>query len=68
MKVMTVLSDLNAVGVDIVKVTPAYDTGGDTAFAAANLAYEAISLIVQREMEKDGSAEEPVLKAEKTEL
>ncbi|KAK9443414.1 agmatinase precursor [Metarhizium brunneum] len=69
MKVMTVLSGFNVVGVGIVKVTAAYDSaGGDPAFAAANLAYEAILLMVQRGMERDGSAEEPVLKAEKREL
>ncbi|EFY87075.1 agmatinase precursor [Metarhizium acridum CQMa 102] len=69
MKVMTVLSDLNVVGVDIVEVSPAYDSaGGDTAFAAANLAYEAISLMIQREMKKESSVEEFSFKAERTEL
>lgn len=52
MRIMTVLSKLDVVGLDIVEVTPAYDSaGGDTAFAAANLAYEAISMMVQKEME-----------------
>lgn len=68
MKILTVLSDLNVVGVDIVEVTPAYDSaGGDTAFAAANLAYEAISLMVQHEMETSGSGKQGS-KDEKTEL
>ncbi|KAL6786713.1 agmatinase precursor [Trichoderma sp. SZMC 28012] len=52
MRIMTVLAKLDVVGLDIVEVTPAYDSaGGDTAFAAANLAYEAISMMVQKEME-----------------
>ncbi|OAA52943.1 agmatinase precursor [Cordyceps fumosorosea ARSEF 2679] len=52
-RIMTVLGRLDVVGVDVVEVTPAYDSaGGDTAFAAANLAYEAISMMVMHEEEK----------------
>ncbi|KHO01266.1 agmatinase precursor [Metarhizium album ARSEF 1941] len=71
MRIMTVLSELNVVGVDIVEVSPAYDSaGGDTAFAAANLAYEAISLMVQREIETRSSEKQSQSssQAEKTEL
>ncbi|KAI9698359.1 MAG: hypothetical protein M1836_003939 [Candelina mexicana] len=51
-RIMTVLSRLNVVGADIVEVVPAYDsTGGDTAFAAANIAYEIISTMVSYVLE-----------------
>ncbi|CAG8958074.1 hypothetical protein HYFRA_00000418 [Hymenoscyphus fraxineus] len=60
MKVMTVLSKLNVIGADIVEVAPAYDSqGGDTAFAAANLAYEVISMMVLNVLE-DTSVKEVV--------
>ncbi|PTB37273.1 uncharacterized protein TrAFT101_011008 [Trichoderma asperellum] len=63
MRVMTVLSKLHVVGVDIVEVTPAYDSaGGDTAFAAANLAYESISMMVQNEIKKSKSGTQASLK------
>lgn len=69
MRIMTVMSKLNVVGVDIVEVTPAYDSaGGDTAFAAANLAYESISMMVLNEMEKSRSMEQENIKAQKAEL
>lgn len=37
---------LNIVGADVVEVSPAYDHAEVTAVAAANLAYELISLMV----------------------
>jgi len=51
-RLMTVMQKLRVVGVDIVEVAPAYDSaGGDTAFAAANLAYETISMMVLNAMD-----------------
>lgn len=72
MRIMTVLSRLNVVGADIVEVAPAYDSlGGDTAFAAANLAYEIISMIVLHGMgdaaDIKGQPQQPIA-APKTEL
>ena len=58
MRIMTVLSKLNVVGADIVEVAPAYDSsGGDTAFAAANLAYEIISMMVAYVMESPAATQ-----------
>lgn len=69
MKIMTVLSKFDVVGVDVVEVTPAHDTaGGDTAFAAANLAYECISMMVLHELEKTSSRTGPKREDRKTEL
>lgn len=61
MRIMTVLSKLNVVGADIVEVAPMYDSaGGDTAFAAANLAYEIISMMVLQAMEDISVVQEQV--------
>ena len=38
-------SGLPVVGLDIVEVSPAYDPGEITALAAANLAYDVVSLM-----------------------
>jgi agmatinase len=38
---------LNIVGADVVEVSPAYDQAEVTAVAAANLAYELISIMVE---------------------
>ena len=35
-------------GFDVVEVIPAYDPAGQTAFLAANLAYEMLSLVALR--------------------
>ncbi|TQW04103.1 agmatinase precursor [Cordyceps javanica] len=68
-RIMSVLSELDVVGVDIVEVTPAYDSaGGDTAFAAANLAYEAISMMILHEEEKKNRERSQNSRDTKTEL
>jgi len=43
--VLRAMRGLNIVGADIVEVAPAYDSGDVTAVAAANLAYELITLM-----------------------
>lgn len=42
------LRDIDFVGFDVVEVIPAYDPAGQTAFLAANLAYEMLSLVALR--------------------
>jgi agmatinase len=42
------LTDIDFVGFDVVEVIPAYDPAGQTAFLAANLAYEMLSLVALR--------------------
>jgi agmatinase len=42
------LTDLNLVGADVVEVAPAYDHAELTALAAANVAYELLSLFALR--------------------
>jgi agmatinase len=42
------LTGLDFVGFDVVEVIPAYDPAGSTAFLAANLAYEMLSLVALR--------------------
>ena len=42
------LSGIDFVGFDVVEVIPAYDPAGQTAFLAANLAYEMLSLVAVR--------------------
>lgn len=44
--VLRAMRDLNIVGADVVEVAPAYDHAEVTAVAAANIAYELISLMV----------------------
>jgi agmatinase len=39
------LHSIDFVGFDVVEVIPAYDPAGQTAFLAANLAYEMLSLV-----------------------
>ena len=49
LKILRGVSGLNIVGADIVEVAPAYDSpGSDTAFVAAGLAYELISMMVKQ--------------------
>ena len=43
--VLRALRPLRIVGADVVEVAPAYDNGEVTAVAAANLAYELVSLM-----------------------
>ena len=51
------LTDLDFVGFDVVEVIPAYDPAATTAFLAANLAYEMLSLVALRRREPaSGSA------------
>lgn len=38
-------SGLNIVGCDLVEVSPAYDTSGNTSLTAANLVFEMLCLI-----------------------
>ena len=42
------LTGIDFVGFDIVEVIPSYDPAGQTAFLAANLAYEMLSLVALR--------------------
>jgi agmatinase len=42
------LTDIDFVGFDVVEVIPAYDPAAQTAFLAANLAYEMLSLVALR--------------------
>jgi agmatinase len=42
------LTDVDFVGFDVVEVIPAYDPAAQTAFLAANLAYEMLSLVALR--------------------
>ena len=48
LKLIRSLDVLNLVGVDIVEVSPAYDHAQITGLAAANLAYELITLLARR--------------------
>jgi agmatinase len=45
------LRGIDFVGFDVVEVIPAYDPAGQTAFLAANLAYEMLSLVALRRRE-----------------
>ena len=42
------LTGIDFLGFDVVEVIPAYDPAGQTAFLAANLAYEMLSLVALR--------------------
>jgi agmatinase len=55
------LVGLDLVGCDVVEVYPAYDPAHITAFLAANVAYELLSLIAARRREKPahGAGREP---------
>ncbi|PYH72107.1 agmatinase [Aspergillus vadensis CBS 113365] len=56
-KILRGVMDLNIVGADIVEVAPAYDTpGGETAYLAANLAYELVTGMVAREQKSRAPA------------
>ena len=44
------LTGIDFVGFDVVEVIPAYDPAGQTAFLAANLAYEMLSLVALRRL------------------
>jgi agmatinase len=46
--IVRALRDISFVGFDVVEVIPAYDPAGQTAFLAANLAYEMLSLVALR--------------------
>jgi agmatinase len=51
--IVRLLTGIEFVGFDVVEVIPAYDPAGQTAFLAANLAYEMLSLVAVRR-EKEG--------------
>lgn len=51
------LAGLEFVGFDFVEVIPGYDPAGQTAFLAANLAYEALSLVALSKLAAGGSSE-----------
>jgi len=55
------LENINIVGCDVVEVYPAYDPAQITAFLAANVAYELLSLIAARKRDKPahGVSREP---------
>ena len=42
------LKGINLVGADVVEVSPPFDPGGGTAFAAANVAFEILCLLAER--------------------
>jgi agmatinase len=46
--IVRALTGIDFVGFDVVEVIPAYDPAGQTAFLAANLAYEMLSLVALR--------------------
>ncbi len=46
--IVRALTGVDFVGFDVVEVIPAYDPAGQTAFLAANLAYEMLSLVALR--------------------
>jgi agmatinase len=48
------LIGIDFVGFDVVEVIPAYDPAGQTAFLAANLAYEMLSLVALRRLATSG--------------
>jgi agmatinase len=48
------MKDLNFVGMDLVEVLPTIDPAGITAYMAANVMHEFISILaLQKKMEKD---------------
>jgi agmatinase len=49
------LTGIDFVGFDVVEVIPAYDPAGQTAFLAANLAFEMLSLVALRRAARDGA-------------
>jgi agmatinase len=49
------LRGIDFVGFDVVEVIPAYDPAGQTATLAANIAFEMISLVALRRLERDGA-------------
>lgn len=53
--VLRALRDLPIVAADIVEVSPAYDHGAITSVAAANLAYEFVSIMATQHMRKAGA-------------
>jgi agmatinase len=46
--IVRALTGIDFVGFDVVEVIPAYDPAGQTAFLAANLAFEMLSLVALR--------------------
>jgi agmatinase len=53
--IVRLLTGIDFVGFDVVEVIPAYDPAGQTAFLAANLAYEMLSLVAVRRAAGDRS-------------
>ncbi len=51
LRIVRGLTGIDFVGFDVVEVIPAYDPAGQTAFLAANLAYEMLSLVACRHCE-----------------
>jgi agmatinase len=49
------LREIDFVGFDVVEVIPAYDPAAQTATLAANLAFEMISLVALRRLEREGA-------------
>jgi agmatinase len=50
------LTRIDYLGFDVVEVIPAYDPAGQTAFLAANLAYEMLSLVARRRLDRASTA------------
>jgi agmatinase len=48
--IVRLLRGIDFVGFDVVEVIPAYDPAGQTAFLAANLAFEMLSLVALRRL------------------
>jgi agmatinase len=55
------LTGIDFIGFDVVEVIPAYDPAGQTATLAANLAFEMISLVALRRLQKQRNVEKPVV-------
>ncbi|HEY3523187.1 MAG TPA: agmatinase [Candidatus Limnocylindrales bacterium] len=50
--IVRALGGIEFVGFDVVEVIPAYDPASQTAFLAANLAYEMVSLVARRRVDR----------------
>jgi agmatinase len=56
LQILRGLRGIDFVGFDVVEVIPAYDPAGQTATLAANIAFEMISLLAIRRLERGGAA------------
>jgi agmatinase len=56
LQILRGLRGIDFVGFDVVEVIPAYDPAGQTATLAANIAFEMISLLALKRLERGGAA------------